>query len=91
MDFRNLRALSDWQWKQRNSTPKVFEDRSKIFKSEPPYAVYSEYSKTPSREDLAKQLDNFIKNEELTPSKRSKGNKMFLIEFFFLTQVIMKS
>lgn len=75
MLFRNLRAMSDWRWKNRNSTPKVFKDRTKLATSDPPYAVDPEYSKIPSREELAEQLNNFLKQKGITVSQRSTGKR----------------
>lgn len=65
--------MSDWRWKQSNSTPKVFKDRSKISTTEPPFAVYPEYSKIPSREELAEQISNFLNDKGITFSKKSQG------------------
>lgn len=71
--------MSDWRWKQQHSTPKVFKDRSKIFESDPPYAVDPEYSKMPSREQLAQQLDNFFKEKGITVSQHNTGIDIFFI------------
>lgn len=73
--YRNQRALSEWRWKYRNSTPKVFKDRTKIITSEPPYAVDPEYSKIPSREELTVELKNFLMEKGITISQRNAGNE----------------
>lgn len=67
--------MSDWRWKNRNSTPKVFKDKTKLVTSDPPYAVDPEYSKIPSREELAEQLNYFLKEKGITVSQRNTGKE----------------
>lgn len=69
------------------STPKVFKDRSKLFVSDPPYGVYPEYSKTPSREELSKQLDSFFKENSISVSQKATGD---IINNFISCNIIRK-
>ncbi|XP_060528602.1 leucine-rich repeat-containing protein 27-like isoform X2 [Cylas formicarius] len=73
---RNLRALSSWRYQTKNETPKTFYDKRSDSKPEPPYAVYPEYSKIPSRAELTSQLQLFLKNTHQTHSKSSSAIDM---------------
>ncbi|XP_066245069.1 leucine-rich repeat-containing protein 27-like [Euwallacea similis] len=67
---KNLRTLSNWRQKNPTS-PKSFCERNAVSTiSDPPYATYSEYARIPSRTELASQLENFLKEREV--SRNSK-------------------
>nr|CAH7768372.1 unnamed protein product [Callosobruchus chinensis] len=69
---RNLRALSDWRTKSKQQSPKIFmEDADQRLLSTAPFAMYKGFLKIPTREQLAAQLNDSLK--EKRPSRSDMG------------------
>ncbi|CAH1971095.1 unnamed protein product [Acanthoscelides obtectus] len=61
---RNLRALSDWRFKNKHQAPKVFsEDADNHLVPTAPYAMNKDFLKMPTREQLAAQLNESLKEK----------------------------
>ncbi|KAJ8982874.1 hypothetical protein NQ317_004304 [Molorchus minor] len=65
---RNLRALTDWRTVQKQKlaspNPKIFHHND--IPPTTPYATFPEYSKMPSRHDLAAQLNEFLRDKGIS-------------------------
>ncbi|KAG5894230.1 hypothetical protein JTB14_002279 [Gonioctena quinquepunctata] len=68
---RNLKALSEWRVKRRHESPKVFHSEP-----EPPYGTHPEFSKMPTREELASQLTAFFKEKGIVRAANDRSRSV---------------